>query len=116
MHQRNALLKLNPLEAGIVTIILLAGISFSIIKLQLVPHIPVILAIFFLLIYGMIKKVRVADLETGMMEGAKSGLGAVLIFFFIGMLISSWMASGTIPTFIYIAFELINGKWFYALQ
>ncbi len=115
MYQRNALLKLNPLEAGIVTIILLAGISFSIIKLQLVPHIPVILAIFLLLIYGMIKKVHVADLETGMMEGAKSGLGAVLIFFFIGMLISSWMASGTIPTFIYIAFELINGKWFYAI-
>lgn len=115
MHQRNALLNLNTIEAAIVTLIMMAGISFSIIKLQLVPHIPVILAIFFLLIYGMIKKVRVSDLETGMMEGAKSGLGAVLIFFFIGMLISSWMASGTIPTFIYIAFELINGKWFYAI-
>ena len=115
MHQRGSMLEIKPVEALAVTLALLSGMSLGIIKLQLVPHVPVILAIFLLIVYGIIKKVKVKDLETAMLEGAQSGLGAVLIFFFIGMLISSWMASGTIPTFIYIAFELITGKWFYAI-
>src|SRR5690606_26511046 len=51
----------------------------------------------------------------GLVDGAKSGLGAIFIFFFIGMLISSWMASGTIPTFIYYALEIVNGKFFFAV-
>ncbi|MBM4764307.1 Na+/H+ antiporter NhaC [Bacillus sp. B15-48] len=115
MLNQKAILNIRPVEALTITIILLTAISFSIIKLQLVPHVPVMIAIFLLILYGLIKKVKVADLEAALMDGAKSGLGAVIIFFLIGMLISSWMASGTIPTFIFLAFELISGKWFYAI-
>lgn len=103
------------MEALILILLILGGVSFSIIKYEAVPHIPIVLAIFVLLLYGMIKRVSVKDLENGMIEGAKSGLGAVMIFFFIGMLISSWMASGTIPTFIYLALEFVNGKFFYCV-
>jgi Na+:H+ antiporter, NhaC family len=114
MQQQN-LVNINPIEACVVTILMLVGIGFSIIKLELVPHIPVSIVILFLLVYGVIKRVKLKDLESALVEGAKSGVGAVLIFFFIGMLISSWMASGTIPTFIFLAFDIISGKWFYAL-
>lgn len=103
------------MEALILILLILGGVSFSIIKYEAVPHIPIVLAIFVLFLYGMIKRVSVKDLENGMIEGAKSGLGAVMIFFFIGMLISSWMASGTIPTFIYLALEFVNGKFFYCV-
>ncbi|SEN33558.1 transporter, NhaC family [Mesobacillus persicus] len=115
MQHRDTMLEIRPLEALLMVVILLTGISFSMIKLQLVPHIPIVLAIFLLLIYGMIKRVKMKELEAALMDGAKNGLGAVLIFFFIGMLISSLMAGGTIPTFIYLAFELVTGKWFYAI-
>ncbi|WP_053361974.1 Na+/H+ antiporter NhaC family protein [Bacillus sp. FJAT-27251] len=115
MHQEKSSITVKPLEAVAVTVILLAGMGIGIMKLQLVPHIPVVLAIFFLLIYGLLKKVKMSDLEKGMADGAQNGLGAVMVFFFIGMLISSWMAGGTIPTFIYLAFELVSGKWFYAI-
>lgn len=115
MLQQKNTLTLKPVEAFIIAIVLLAGISFGIIKLQLMPHVPIILAIFALVIYGLIKKVKISELESALMEGTKSGLGAVMIFFFIGMLISSWMVSGTIPTFIFLAFELLSGKWFYAI-
>ncbi len=50
-----------------------------------------------------------------MIQGAQTGLGAVLLFFLIGILISSWMASGTIPVLMYTAFMLTGGPWFYAL-
>jgi NhaC family Na+:H+ antiporter len=115
MHQDQAALRLKPLEALIVTLIILGGISYSIIFAGAVPHIPVVFAIMGLVAYGLIKKVSVKELENGLIEGAKSGLGAIFIFFFIGMLISSWMAGGTIPTFIYMALEAVNGKFFYAI-
>jgi NhaC family Na+:H+ antiporter len=115
MHHEKSSVTVKPLEAAAVTVILLAAMGFGIMKLQLVPHIPVVLAIFVLLIYGLVKKVKMSELERGMAEGAKTGLGAVMVFFFIGMLISSWMAGGTIPTFIYLAFELVSGRWFYAI-
>lgn len=115
MKQEQAILKLSTMEALILILLILGGVSFSIIKYEAVPHIPIVLAIFVLFLYGMIKRVSVKDLENGMIEGAKSGLGAVMIFFFIGMLISSWMASGTIPTFIYLALEFVNGKFFYCV-
>ncbi|MBX9972084.1 Na+/H+ antiporter NhaC [Cytobacillus firmus] len=115
MHQEHAALNLKPLEALIVTLIILGGISYSIIFAGAVPHIPVVFAIMGLIAYGLIKKVSISQLEKGLIEGAQSGLGAIFIFFLIGMLISSWMASGTIPTFIYMALEAVNGKFFYAI-
>lgn len=115
MQHDQAVLKLKPLEALIVTLIIFGTISFSIIHYQVVPHTPIMIAIFLLLLYGFWKKVTIKDLEIGMIEGAKSGLGAIFIFFFIGMLISSWMASGTIPTFIYLALNAVSGKYFFAV-
>ncbi|WNS76936.1 Na+/H+ antiporter NhaC [Bacillus sp. DTU_2020_1000418_1_SI_GHA_SEK_038] len=106
---------LKPLEAFFITVIILGGISSAIIFAGVVPHIPIVLAIMFLIGFGLFKKISMRDLEDGLTSGAKSGLGAVFIFFFIGMLISSWMASGTIPTFIYLALEVVNGKFFYAI-
>lgn len=44
--------------ALILTIMIVALISFSIIKLESVPHIPILLAIFVLLTYGAFKKSR----------------------------------------------------------
>ncbi|MDZ5470504.1 Na+/H+ antiporter NhaC [Bacillus sp. 31A1R] len=115
MQLDHAVLKLKPLEALILSLFILGSISLSIIYFEVVPHIPIIISIFTLLFYGVIRKVLIKDLESGMVEGAKSGIGAIILFFFIGMLISSWMASGTIPTFIYLALEVVNGKLFYAI-
>jgi Na+:H+ antiporter, NhaC family len=112
-HQPATAIKTS--EAAAVILLLLSGISYGMIKLELVPHIPVLMGIGALIVYGLIKKIKMADLENSMIDGAKAGLGAVMIFFFIGMLVSSWIAAGTIPTLIYLAFEMVSGKWFYAI-
>lgn len=115
MIHQNESITLKTSEAAAVIVLLLAGISYGMIKLELTPHIPVIMGIMALMIYGLLKKIKMADLEKSMVEGAKAGLGAVMIFFFIGMLVSSWIAAGTIPTLIFFAFDLVTGKWFYAI-
>ncbi|EAR64692.1 hypothetical protein B14911_21948, partial [Bacillus sp. NRRL B-14911] len=80
MHQDQAVIKISTAEAVVISLLLLGVISFSIIGAGAVPHVPIIGAIIALLIYGLLKKVRMKDLEEGMAEGARSGLGAVFIF------------------------------------
>lgn len=89
--------------------------TFSIGYLQATPHIPIFLIITLLLVYGLLKKVPFRDLEGGMIAGASAGLGAVFIFFFIGLLISSWIMGGTIPTLIYYGFLTISPSFFFAI-
>lgn len=115
MNQEQSVLKIKPLEAFLISLVILGGISFSLISAGAVPHIPIVLAIMGLYVYGLLKKVSIKEMEEALIDGAKSGTGAVFIFFFIGMLISSWMESGTIPTFIYFALEVVSEKWFYAI-
>lgn len=112
---QESVLTLKPFEAFIISIIVIGGISYSLIFAGAVPHIPIVLAIMGLFVYGIYKKVSVKELEEAIISGAKSGAGAVFIFLFIGMLISSWMESGTIPTFIYLALEVVSDRWFYAI-
>ncbi|MBD3106944.1 Na+/H+ antiporter NhaC [Bacillus sp. AGMB 02131] len=101
-------LKLPVMEAAIILISIVALISVSIIVLGLNPHLPIILSIMLLMVFGRLKGISISEIEKGMIKGAASGLGAVYIFFFIGMLISSWMVSGTIPTLMFYGFELFS--------
>lgn len=115
MDIENKNIRVKPGEAIAISLSILAIISVGIIKLELVPHIPIVFAILCLLIFGLWKNLSMKELEIGMADGAKSGIGAIFIFLMIGMLISTWMVSGTIPTFIYLALSTINGKFFYAI-
>lgn len=47
--------------------------------------------------------------------GAGSAMGAVFLFFVIGILISSWMISGTIPALMMVGLSIISTTWFYAI-
>lgn len=96
--------------ATIITIIAVAlGVFNS------VPHIPILLCIFLLLTYGRLRGVDFNHLEKSMLTAASSGIGAVYIFLLIGILISSWIIGGTIPTLIFIGFSLISASFFYAI-
>ncbi|MCP3026788.1 Na+/H+ antiporter NhaC [Halobacillus sp. A5] len=90
--------------------------SYFIIGLETVPHIPLLLGILIMITYGTVRKFTFSTLQYGMTQGAHTGLGAVLLFFLIGILISSWMASGTIPVLMYSAFTLTEGPWFFAVS
>ncbi|MCA0983923.1 Na+/H+ antiporter NhaC [Halobacillus yeomjeoni] len=103
------------LEASLILLLTVSLISFFIIEMQSVPHVPILLGIFIMLSYGAIKKMSFEHLQRGMVQGAQTGIGAVLLFFLIGILISSWMASGTIPALMNVAFSLAGGPWFLAI-
>ncbi|MCG3421112.1 Na+/H+ antiporter NhaC [Oceanobacillus jordanicus] len=52
---------------------------------------------------------------TVMGEKIKTALPAILILFSIGLLIGTWMISGTIPFFVYYGLEIIDPAYLYVL-
>ncbi|SIS47202.1 Na+/H+ antiporter NhaC [Salimicrobium flavidum] len=102
-------------ESVTMLLFVIAVISFFIIGLQSSPHTPILIGILILIAYGLTKKFTFDQLQHGMIQGAQSGMAAVLLFFIIGILIASWMASGTIPALMDIAFSLTGGPWLFAL-
>ncbi|WP_087973379.1 Na+/H+ antiporter NhaC [Oceanobacillus rekensis] len=103
------------MEASLFFILIIGLISYFIIGLETVPHIPILLGIFSLIAYGLLKRISFKDLQEAMISGATAGMGAVFLFFLIGILISSWIISGTIPTLINTGFSIIGGTWFYGI-
>src|SRR5699024_9298834 len=99
----------------ILSIILIGIISYFIIHVGTVPHIPILLGIFLLIFYGLVKKISFHDLQAGMIEGAKAGMGVVFLFFLICILIRSCMLSGSIPVLINTGFTWVGVQWLYAL-
>lgn len=115
MFRIRATISPSFLEAVLLTTLIVISMAVCIIKFDAVPHMPILLAILLLIAYGSLKKVPFKQLEEGLIEGSKAGLGAIFIFFFIGILISSWMMGGTIPTLIYLGFQFISPHFFYAV-
>ncbi|MFS0874920.1 Na+/H+ antiporter NhaC [Solibacillus isronensis] len=108
-------LKPHFIEALILILFIIALISYSIMKLGSVPHIPIFIAIIVLLMYGVLQKVPYRIMEQSMIASVSTSIGAVYIFLLIGVLISSWLISGTIPTLLYIGLSIISASFFYAV-
>ncbi|WP_042477566.1 Na+/H+ antiporter NhaC [Bacillus ndiopicus] len=102
-------------EAITLVLVIIGIMSISIIKFNAPPHVPILIIVILLIIYGLLKKVPFHHLQQGMVNGAQSGLAAIFIFFLIGILISSWIISGTIPTLIYYGFSTVTSSFFFAV-
>lgn len=115
MFKIKAVISPTLIEAVTLVMAIIIMISTSIIKFDSVPHLPILFSILLLICYGLVKKVSYRRLESGLVEGAGAGMSAVFLFFFIGMLVSSWIMAGTIPTLIYAGFNLITPSFFFAI-
>lgn len=55
------------------------------------------------------------EIDTGVMESCKNGLGAVLILLAVGGIISTWIAAGTVPAIIYFGLKRISPQLFFLI-
>ncbi|MFM1897119.1 MAG: hypothetical protein RLZZ385_2193 [Pseudomonadota bacterium] len=55
-----------------------------------------------------------AELETAMVNGINVAMRAILILFTVGLLIGSWIMSGTVPSMIYYSLLALDPSIFYA--
>lgn len=106
--------KPKQIEAISVIIIIFLLLGFPMIKIpNMTPHIPVLISLIFLLLYGTINKIKFKLMQQSMIDAVNTSMGAVFLFFFIGILVSVLMMSGAIPTLIFYGLDIISTKTFY---
>lgn len=99
-------------EAITVLFIVLLILSVLIIKFQVSPHIPILLAFTLLLFYGKFRGYSWDEIHNGIISGIKPGIIPIIIFLLIGILVATWIAAGTIPTIMFYGFKVISVKFF----
>lgn len=98
--------------------LLIVAFLFVIIIAQLVVagspdiHLTLVFSITFAVILLMATGTTWATIEEGVMHGCKIATVPMLILMFIGMLIPTLIASGTIPALIYYGLKIINPSMF----
>ncbi|UOO82571.1 Na+/H+ antiporter NhaC [Uruburuella testudinis] len=113
MFSFKPLLEMPRPEAFLVGTLMVAAMGYSIISLGWLPHMAILAAIMALLLYGMLRGAKYADMQNRMVASVGQGMGAVYLFFFIGLLVSALMMSGAIPTLMYYGFGWISPQYFY---
>jgi len=113
MFSVKPLLDMPRWEAGLVAIIIVALMGYVIIALEWVPHMAILVAMICLLVYGLSRGVSYNDMQSRMVSAVGQGMGALYLFFFIGLLVTALMISGAIPTLMYYGFGMISPGYFY---
>lgn len=93
--------------AVIALLTVIAVILFSI-RTALVLETALVLGAMTAALFGLYLGLSWKEIESGMINGIKNALGASLILIIIGMVIGSWILSGTIQTMVYYGLELLS--------
>ncbi len=101
-------------EAVISILIVFFILGFPMIAIRdMVPHIPILLALICLIVYGRASGISFDKMQDSMAESVHTSMGAIYLFFFIGILVTALMISGAIPSLIYFGLDIISSKTFY---
>ena len=76
------------------------------------PHIPMFIGVIAAAVMAMVLGYRWADIEKMMVDGISKAMQSILILAIVGMMIGTWLLSGTIPTMIYYGLKLLSPKVF----
>ena len=112
---KQSLIQPSLKEAAAIAIAVVALMSVAIIAWQWMPQMVILLAIVALVCYGRVRKVRIRDMQNHMTDAVSSGMGAIYLFFFIGLLVSALMMSGAIPTLMSYSLGMISPDYFYVV-
>lgn len=110
---KESLIHIRPAEAVPIAGAIVAALGLTMISFGWVPQLSIIAVMCGLFAYGRFKGLSFDAMQGKMAEGVVSGIGAVYLFFFIGLLVSALMMSGAIPTLMYYGFHLISPQFFY---
>jgi NhaC family Na+:H+ antiporter len=91
---------------------LLLGVGYGVYKIK--AQVLLIGAATITAILGLVLGFRWKDMERGIVDSIHKAMPAILIMLSVGVLVGSWMASGTIPMVIYYGLKLISPKFFLA--
>jgi NhaC family Na+:H+ antiporter len=114
VHEPKSQLAKGPsLAAALVPIVamgLLLGVGYGIYRIR--PQVLLVAAAFLTGILGFFLRFTWKDMERGIVDSIHKAMPAILIMLCVGILVGSWIASGTIPMIIYYGLKLISPQSF----
>lgn len=78
------------------------------------PHIALAIGFAITALVGWSQGYRWKDIESGAFHVLHVAMPSIATLIVVGMLVSTWIASGTVPMLIYYGLELIDPSWFLA--
>lgn len=99
-------------ESIIVLATILGILGFLIIGQHQEPQAPLLIAFVVLMVYGRLRGFTWDTIIDGMRTGLRAGVDPLVIFLTIGVLIATWIFSGTIPTVMFWGFKIISIQFF----
>lgn len=87
-------------------------IVYSMLKLEIDPHIPIVLATVLAALMALWVGCTWSDIRDGMLASVYRAIEALIIVMCVGMLIGSWVLSGSVPAMIYYGLQFISPKFF----
>lgn len=87
-------------------------IVYSMVVLGLDPHMPIVISTILAAFMALKVGISWSRIREGMINSVFRAVEALIIVMIVGMLIGSWMLSGTVPTMIYYGLDLISPRFF----
>ncbi|CDX63922.1 Na+:H+ antiporter NhaC [Leuconostoc citreum] len=106
---------INKLGTKLSVILLLATVvilATGVIGFGLMPIAPILVVVGMIMIVARTQGVSWRDSQQALIKGIESGLIPLFLFLLIGALIALWLATGVIPTMIWVGFKLLTPIFF----
>lgn len=78
------------------------------------PHVPLAIGLAITAGIGWLQGHRWPQMEQGVLRIVSIGLQSIAILMIVGMIIGTWIASGTVPFIIHMGLQLLTPEWFLA--
>lgn len=105
--------QVSPLVALIPVLFLIVSLFMAIQVIGADPHIPLFTSAIVAALVGMFMlNVKWAEIEEGIVDTIKMSMGAIIILMIIGMVIGTWILSGTVPVMIFYGLKILSPKIF----
>ena len=99
-------------SAAAVLLSLFTWLILGLFTLSLSLHALLLTSIGALMLFGSLKGVRSEELRKGLFRGIQDSIPALVIFLMIGVLMASFMLSGTVASLLYYGLNLLKPEWF----
>lgn len=88
---------------------------YSLLSAKVAPHIPLLLGTAITVACGWVRGVAWQDIQQGMVDSVAVSVPVLFIFLMVGMTVSTWILSGTVPLMIVSGLETLSPSAFLPL-
>ena len=104
--------QLSPIIATGLLLSLFGWLLSGLFALSLSLHALLLTSLGALMVCGRLLGIGIDELRDGLFQGIQDAIPALVIFLLIGVLMASFMLSGTVPSLLYYGLYLLSPEWF----